>query len=131
MDLGLQVSDRDGWTVLVVHGELDIATAPGLRERLHALLADGRNQLVVDLDDLRLAVTEALANAIDAEWRKPTGERAPVVVRCDLEPGRIAVEIHDEAGGFDPDAVPTHPEVTKPARLKYERGLGIPLMREL
>jgi anti-sigma regulatory factor (Ser/Thr protein kinase) len=83
------------------------------------------------IDDLRLAVTEALANAIDAEWRKPKHRRLPVVVRCDLEPGRIAVEVHDEAGGFDPNAVPSHPEVTKPARLKYERGLGIPLMREL
>src|SRR5689334_9080624 len=52
MDLGLQVSERDGWTVLVVHGELDIATAPGLRERLHTLLAEGRTRLVVDLDDV-------------------------------------------------------------------------------
>jgi anti-sigma regulatory factor (Ser/Thr protein kinase) len=83
------------------------------------------------IDDLRLAVTEALANAIDAERRKPADEREPVVVRCDLDPGRIAVEVHDEAGGFDPDALPEHPEVTKPARLEYESGLGIPLMREL
>ena len=30
-----------------------------------------------------------------------------------------------------PAALPEHPEVTKPDRLKFERGLGIPLMREL
>lgn len=83
------------------------------------------------IDDLRLAVTEAFANAIDAERRKPDDQRHAIVVRCDLDPDLVAVEVHDEAGGFDPDALTPHPDVTKPARLQFERGLGIPLMREL
>ena len=83
------------------------------------------------IDDLRLAVTEAFANAIDAERRKPDDERRAVVVRCDLDPDLVTVEVHDEAGGFDPDALTPHPDVTKPASLQFERGLGIPLMREL
>jgi serine/threonine-protein kinase RsbW len=83
------------------------------------------------IDDLRLAVTEAFANAIDAERRKPVDERASVVVHCELDPDFVAVEVHDQAGGFDPDGLTPHPEVTKPARLQFERGLGIPLMREL
>ena len=83
------------------------------------------------IDDLRLAVTEAFANAIDAERRKPDDQRDAIVVRCDLDPDLVAVEVHDEAGGFDPDALTPHPDVTKPARLQFERGLGIPLMREL
>lgn len=83
------------------------------------------------IDDLRLAVTEAFANAIDAERRKPADQRTAVVVRCDLDPDLVTVEVHDEAGGFDPDALTPHPDVTKPARLQFERGLGIPLMREL
>jgi anti-sigma regulatory factor (Ser/Thr protein kinase) len=83
------------------------------------------------IDDLRLAVTEAFANAIDAERRKPDDDRRSVVVRCDLDPDFVAVEVHDEGGGFDPDELEPHPDVTKPARLQFERGLGIPLMREL
>ena len=83
------------------------------------------------IDDLRLAVTEAFANAIDAERRKPDDQRRAVLVRCDLDPDLVAVEVHDEAGGFDPDALTPHPDVTKAARLEFERGLGIPLMREL
>jgi len=83
------------------------------------------------IDDLRLAVTEAFANAIDAERRKPDDQRTAIVVRCDLDADLVAVEVHDEAGGFDPDALTPHPDVTKPARLQFERGLGIPLMREL
>jgi anti-sigma regulatory factor (Ser/Thr protein kinase) len=83
------------------------------------------------IEDLRLAVTEACANAIDAERRKPELERRPVVLTCDLEADYVVVEVHDEGGGFDPDAITPHPDVTKPARLMFERGLGIPLMREL
>src|SRR5438477_6840635 len=63
------------------------------------------------IDDLRLAVTEAFANAIDAERRKPDDDRRAVVVRCDLEPDYVAVEVHDEAGGVDPAALKPHPEV--------------------
>src|SRR5262249_31120806 len=83
------------------------------------------------IDDLRLAVTEAFANAIDAERRKPDNERRSVVVRCDMDADYVVIEVHDEAGGFDPAALTPHPDVTKPARLQFERGLGIPLMKEL
>ena len=88
-------------------------------------LPDGR------IDDLRLAVTEACANAIDAEHRKPEAERGPIRLHLELDPEWVVVEVHDEAGGFDVDAVPAQPEVTKPERLRFERGLGIPLMRAL
>ena len=36
MDLGLVVREEADWTVLAVSGEIDIATAPSLREKLHA-----------------------------------------------------------------------------------------------
>lgn len=49
MDLGLDVDQTDGWTVLTVTGEVDVATAPSLRERLVQLIADGNTRLVVDL----------------------------------------------------------------------------------
>ena len=41
MDLGLVVREEGEWTVLAVSGEIDIATAPSLREKLHGLLAEG------------------------------------------------------------------------------------------
>lgn len=52
MDLGCVVTARDGWHVVTVSGEVDIATAPVLRERLVALVAEGHHDLVVDLDDV-------------------------------------------------------------------------------
>ncbi|MGH9136049.1 MAG: ATP-binding protein [Acidimicrobiales bacterium] len=82
------------------------------------------------LDDLRLAVSEACANAVEAYLRLGRPE-ASVVVRCIATRDRLTVEIHDEAGGFDLNALEPHPPVTDPARLRHERGLGIPLMRAL
>lgn len=60
MELGLTVREQAGWSVLSVSGEIDMATAPGLRERLHALLADDKSNLVVDLDDVGFLDSTAL-----------------------------------------------------------------------
>ncbi len=39
--------------------------------------------------------------------------------------------MEDRGHGFDPADLPDHPPVTDPDRLKFERGLGIPLIRAL
>jgi anti-sigma regulatory factor (Ser/Thr protein kinase) len=82
------------------------------------------------IDDLRLVVSEACANAVEAYGRNgPRG--AAIEVRCRATTGRMEVEVHDEAGGFDPGGLRPHPPVEAPERLHHERGLGVPLMREL
>src|SRR5689334_20187268 len=50
MDLGLDVSEREGSTVLAVRGEVDVYTAPRLREKLVELVSQGRYRIVVDLE---------------------------------------------------------------------------------
>ena len=82
------------------------------------------------LDDLRLLVSEACANAIEAYNRRGR-PGAPIRVRCAAHHGKVVVEIEDEAGGFDPDSLVPHPPVDTPERLHHERGLGIPLMKAL
>ena len=49
MDLRLDVTERDGWAVLAVGGEVDVATAPRLREQLIGLVNQGSHRIVVDL----------------------------------------------------------------------------------
>lgn len=76
------------------------------------------------IDDVRLAVSEAVTNAITAHQR--TGSDAPVVVRCAVTEGVLVVEVTDRGGGMvAPDG----------RRLDVsdlpDRGLGIPLMRSL
>lgn len=87
--------------------------------------------------DMRLAVSEACTNAIQAELaiadarRQDVDDLEPIVMRCVVGEGHIEVTVTDHAGGFDPAALPGHPEVTDPERLNYEGGLGIPLIKML
>lgn len=46
---GLERTDRDGCAVLAVRGEVDMATAPRLREALLIMVTEGHLQLIVDL----------------------------------------------------------------------------------
>jgi anti-sigma regulatory factor (Ser/Thr protein kinase) len=81
------------------------------------------------LEDLRLAVSEACANAIDAQERTDDGR--PLEVQIEVDDNAIAVTITDHAGGFVPDDLTALPSATDPGRLRHERGLGILLMRSL
>ena len=111
------------------------------------------------VDDLKLAVSEACTNAIEAYGIVPTaggpGDEVPkartarpsnngvvgvtpslpddgrvrILVQDDDE--KLEVNVADSGPGFDPDDLPAHPPVTDPERLNFERGLGIPLIRTL
>jgi serine/threonine-protein kinase RsbW len=81
------------------------------------------------IDDLKIAVSEACTNAIEAYRGIEAVER--VVVRCRAHHDRLEVDVEDRGAGFDPATLPDHPPVTDPDRLKFERGLGIPLIRAL
>ena len=50
MDLRLDVSQRGEWSIVEVGGEVDVATAPRLREQLISLVGDGRYRIVVSLE---------------------------------------------------------------------------------
>ena len=95
-----------------------------------ASLANARRIMADDrIDDLKLAVSEACTNAIEANAE--SGRSAPVVVSCWEAPERFEICVADAGPGFDPDDLPQHPPVTDPDRLNFERGLGIPLIRSL
>ncbi|WP_208027570.1 ATP-binding protein [Rhabdothermincola sediminis] len=81
------------------------------------------------IDDLRLAVSEATTNAIEAHADLSRDEQ--IRIRCNLADDRIEVEVLDRGPGFDPEAVEQAPDPEHPERLEWERGLGLPLMSEL
>ena len=87
------------------------------------MLADRR------IDDLRLAVSEACANALDAEIA--VSSDAPIAISIEVDETAVAVTVTDHAGGFALEDVDPLPAATDPVRLRHERGLGIPLMRSL
>jgi anti-sigma B factor antagonist len=50
--MSVQVHDLDGWAVAQVHGDVDVGSAPRLREHLIGVISGGQTQLVLDLDDV-------------------------------------------------------------------------------
>ena len=93
-------------------------------------LASSRRDLADDrIDDLKLAVSEACTNAIEAHGAADSSEHVRIQVRENND--KFEVTIEDRGQGFDPATLPEHPPVTDPDRLNFERGLGIPLIRTL
>ncbi len=80
IDLGLERSDRDGWAVLSVAGEVDVATAPRLREQLIELVNEGQYRIVVDLEAVEFLDSTGLGVLVGALKRVRTydGELALV-----------------------------------------------------
>jgi len=113
--------------------ELEIPARPeyvGLARLVVSSLASSRRTLADDrIDDLKLAVSEACTNAIEAHADVDVTER--VLLRWSEADDRLQVQVQDRGPGFDPRSLPTHPPVTDPDRLNFERGLGIPLIRSL
>src|SRR2546423_5185180 len=68
------------------------------------------------VDDLKIAVSEACTNAIEAHDAIATNER--VTVCCLADERHLEVRIEDHGRGFDPSTLPEHPPVTDPERLK-------------
>jgi serine/threonine-protein kinase RsbW len=113
--------------------ELEIPARPefvALARLVVSSLASTRRDLADErIDDLKVAVSEACTNAIEAHHSAETHDS--VVVRCTEHADRLQIDIEDRGEGFDPATLPAHPPVTDPERLNFERGLGIPLIRTL
>jgi anti-sigma B factor antagonist len=66
--------------VLTVTGELDIATAPALRDRLTSAIEAGRHRLVIDLSAISFLDSVALAAIVHAKQRLPEDGRLALAV---------------------------------------------------
>jgi len=62
----LTVSEREGETVLSASGELDVNTAPELREHLSRLINGGARQITVDLAEVSFVDSTALSVLVSA-----------------------------------------------------------------
>lgn len=81
------------------------------------------------VDDLRVAVSEATTNAIQAHNR--SGCTRPVRVCCRCSDGTVVVTVRDEGPGFDVDALLETVPLQSPVRPGRESGMGISIMRAL
>ena len=130
MALGGEGVRRLGWNEADV--ELEIPARPeyvSLARLVISSLASSRRELADDrIDDLKLAVSEACTNAIEAY---PAAGEERVILRWRDGPDRLEIDVQDEGPGFDPSTLPERLTVADPARPQFDRGLGVPLMRAL
>jgi anti-sigma B factor antagonist len=66
--------------VVTVRGELDIATAPVLRDRLTAAIDAGAQRLVIDLSAISFLDSVALATIVHAKQRLPENGKMALAV---------------------------------------------------
>lgn len=80
-----------------------------------------------DPDEIRLALREAINNAVKHGSRMDPSKPVDVACRCNPRDG-LWVMIRDEGPGFDPDSVP---DPTAPENLERFSGRGLYMIREL
>jgi len=64
--LELTVSQGDGETVITAAGELDVNTAPELREQLARLITEGASHVAIDLGSVTFVDSTALSVLVSA-----------------------------------------------------------------
>ncbi len=80
-----------------------------------------------NLDDVNLALSEAIANAIIHGNREDPGKKVQVCGTCE-SPGQLLLVITDEGHGFDPAVIP---DPTRGDNLFSSHGRGVFLMNRL
>jgi serine/threonine-protein kinase RsbW len=78
-------------------------------------------------DEIEIAVSEALANAVIHGNREKIEKCVYVICRCSMD-GDVLITVRDEGEGFDSRAVP---DPTEPQSLLLSHGRGLHLMRAL
>lgn len=85
IDLVIETRDEGDWAVLEVKGEVDIYTAPRLRERLIDLVEGGRHRVLVDLEGVGFMDSTGLGALVSGLKRVREHEGEMVLV-CTRDP---------------------------------------------
>jgi anti-sigma B factor antagonist len=84
VELSLESKTVDGQTVLAVQGEVDVYSAPTLRDRLTDLIDSGERTVIVDLSDVGFLDSTGLGTLVAGLKRaQELGGMLPLVCRTD------------------------------------------------
>ena len=80
MFFDISVVDKGGWSVVSVSGEVDVATAPRLREEIVKVVSEGSTRVLVDLESVDFLDSMGLGVLVGAlkRVRSHDGEMAIV-----------------------------------------------------
>jgi len=68
----VEITEQDGWTVVVPVGDLDLSSAPSLRRQLIAAVAATHGRVVVDLAGAHLVDSQGLGTLVGGLKRART-----------------------------------------------------------
>jgi anti-sigma B factor antagonist len=88
----VQVDTRDGCVVLSVAGEVDLGTAPRLREQLIGLVADGHRHVVIDLSSTEFLDSTGLG-ALVAGFKRLRAHNGEMRLVCPVSRIRKVFEL--------------------------------------
>jgi anti-sigma B factor antagonist len=91
-DLSIESTEHGEWHVIAVSGEIDLYTAPALREALAAAIETGDTKLAVDLRPVRFMDSMGLGVLIGAR-RRLVELDAPFVLVCTNGPVRRVLDV--------------------------------------
>jgi anti-sigma B factor antagonist len=94
LPLAVERTSRDGVEMLLVEGEVDIATAPRLLAILNLAVQDALQSLVIDLSEVGFMDSTGLALVINAH-RRVTRKSKGFAVVCPAGPLRRVFEMTD------------------------------------
>ena len=96
MDLTLATRDVDGKTIVAVGGEIDVYTAPKLRDKITELVAAGVYDLVIDMEAVEFLDSTGLGVLVGGlkKVRAHDGSLQP-----GLHPGPPAQDLPDHRSG--------------------------------
>jgi anti-sigma B factor antagonist len=83
--ISIDVEQHEGWEVVRVSGEIDIRTAPELRDSLAGVLDAGADKVVVDLEGVEFLDSTALSVMVGAHKRL-VRKGSGLVLVCTREP---------------------------------------------
>jgi anti-sigma B factor antagonist len=93
-DFGVSIIQIDGHTKVRVSGELDLATAPDLRQRLEAVVTAGTSDLDLDLSEVTFFGSTGLVVLLHARQALHEKHRRLRV----LNPSEIALRVFELSG---------------------------------
>ena len=92
MDMTVSVEELDGWALVRASGDIDVATAPRLREQLVNVIAGGQARVVLDLDGVDFLDSTGLGVIVSALKRTRT-HGGDLRVVCNRDPIRRLFEL--------------------------------------